>query len=328
MKRKITKWVFPALFAVLLLFAVVTPVLAIDDPDSISINAVYAYRNCRQDGDQLYLIDYTLDYSVTGEPSETVTEAFLCRLMNGVTELRAVAPYAYYNDGYDRGVIAVYFSAADAPAWEGSYTMYLIGNPILSWDADPLSASVGTFNLWQDNDMSTTQTVLSSRILYLADILEIAWSVDMIESTAGGHSLTTYGEDYFTNAVPYLSEIASYAFAGQTITPEIGEIDTSTDYADDLETASSGTLFDFTDLGTAFGTTRGVITALLYYGVVLFALIKISNKLQTYKPIMMLSIPLVILGAFIGVPLTVTILAGFLSLGYIAWSLFYKPSTA
>ena len=316
------------MFAVILILVLVTPVLAIDDPDGITINGVWAYQNCRQDGDQLYIVDGTLDYSVTGNPTETVTEAYICRLMNGSTELRGVAPYAYYNDGYDRFVVTIYFNAADAPTWEGSYTMELVGNPLLSWAGDPPSASVSTFNLWQDNEMDITQTVVSSRILYLADILELAWSVDMIEASGGGHYLTSYGEDYFTNVVEYAGEIAPYAFSGQIIQPEVEEVDTSTDYADDLESDIAGTVFDISDTATAFGVSRGALTAVLYYGAVVIFLAFVSNRLQTYKPAMVLSIPLVVLGAFVGVPLIVSVLVGFLSIGFIAWSLFYRPSTA
>jgi len=206
--------------------------------------------------------------------------------------------------------------------------MELVGNPLLAWGGDPPSASVSTFNLWQDNEMPITQTVISSRILYLADILELAWSVDMIEASGGGHYLTSYGEDYFTNVVEYASEVAPYAFSGQIIQPEIEDVDTSTAYADDLETDIGGTVFDLTDTADAFGVGRGPLTALLYYGAVVIFLALVCNKLQTYKPAMVLSIPLVILGAFVGVPLIVSVLVGFVCVLFIAWSLFYKPSTA
>ena len=326
MKKKLTRWLLPTLFAILLLLAFTSPVLAIADPDSMSISAVYVYRNVRETGDQLYLIDYSIGYAAN--PDENITEAFLCRLMNGSTELRAVAPYAYYDDGYDRGVIAIYFNAADAPAWEGSYSMYLVGNPILSWVADPPSVYISTFNLWQDNTIATQNTVVSSRVLYLADILELAWSVDMIEASGGGHSLTSFGEDYFTNVIPYADEIAPYAFAGQIIQPEVEDVDTSTAYADALVTSIEGTPLDLTDLANVWGVARGPLTALLYYGVVAFALILITKKMQSQKPLMILSIPAVIMGAFVGVPLLVTIVVGFLAFGYIAYSIWYKPSTA
>jgi len=325
-KKKPTRWLLPTLFAVLLSLILVTPVLAIADPDSMTVNSVYVYRNVRETGDQLYLIDYTIDYTVN--PDENITEAFLCRLMNGSTELRAVAPYAYYDDGYDRGVIAIYFNAADAPTWEGSYSMYVVGNPILSWSGDPPSVYISTFNLWQDNSIATQNTVVSSRVLYLADILELEWSVDMIEASGGGHSLTSYGEDYFTNVIPYADDIAPYAFAGQIIQPEVEDVDDSTAYADVLVTNIQNTPLDLTDMANAWGVARGPLTALLYYGVVAFALIMITKKMQSQKPLMILAIPAVVMGAFVGVPLLVTVLVGFLAFGYIAFSIFYKGSTA
>lgn len=314
----------------LLALLLTTPVLAaIAQPTSITISGVYVYRNCKETGDQLYLIDYTIEYPAEGNPDETITEIYICRLMDGAAEIRGVAPYAYFNDGYDRGVIAIYFDAGSAPPWEGDYTMELVGNPLMEWvGGDFPSSIVTTFNLWQDNSLSVTHTVLSSRILYLADALEIAWSVDMILSTSGGSSLTAYGEDYFTNVVPYLAEIAPYALAGQIILPEVDEVDTSTEYADDLEAGIIDTLFDLTPLAEKIGTTRAVLTTILYYAMVVVFLALIARKLKTTKPIMLFALPLVIGGAFVGVPLLVTVLVGFLNVAFIGWSLLYKPSQA
>lgn len=301
-------------------------VYAIDDPDTISINGVYVYRNCQETGDQLYIIDYTVDYTVN--PSESITEAFLVRLMNGTTELGSVAPYSYYDDGYDRGVAAIYFSAVDAPWWEGSFTMKLEGNPTLSWTGDPPSTSVSSFNLWQDNAISTTQVVLSNRVLWLADQLELAWSVNMVETSASGSYLTSYGENYFPNVIPYLLTIAPYAFAGRTILPEVDRRDFTGDYADDLETGIISTPLDLTPLGSEFGVSRGTITALLYYAAVILFCILAVRRIGSYKPIMLFLLPLVILGAFVGVPLVITVLFGFCSLVMIGFSLFYRPSSA
>ena len=70
------------------------------------------------------------------------------------------------------------------------------------------------------------------------------------------------------------------------------------------------------------------MTAILYYGVVVAILIIIARRVGTYKPMMLLSIPFVFLGAFIGVPLIVTVLAGLVGLGVTGYVIFYKPSTA
>lgn len=328
---KLTRWFLPALFAVFLTFILVVPVLAaaINDPDDMDIHGVYVYRNCREEGDQLYLIDYTIDYSVIGNPTECATETFICRLMDDGTEIRGVAPYAYYNDGYDRGVVAIYFSATDAPTWHGDCTIELAGNPLLDWEGgDFSSVSVSVFNLWQDNEIPVTQTVVSSRILYLADTLELAWTVDMVTATAGGHILTpTYGEDYFTNVVPYLADIAPYALSGTTIQPEIPDIDESADYAQELEANILDTPLDMTDLANDFGVERGALTAILYYGAVALGLGLLVQRAQSTRPAMIAALPAVIFGAFVGVPLIVTVLVGVFSAIFITYSIWYKPST-
>ena len=310
----------------------ITPVLAIADPDSMSVDEIYVYRNCRQVGDQMYLVTYNITYA--SPPSESVTEAFLCRLLDGTTELGSVAPFTYHNNGYDTGVVAIYFSAENAPEWAESYTIELTGNPSLDWSGDPPTDTDSTFNLWQDNGLEVTHVVLSSRILDLATELEADWDVDMVQQNTetGEYTLTTHGEAYFWGVVPYLSEVAPFIFEDivppTVVEPEIEDPDTSAAYADSLETAISGTLFDMTPLADEFGVGRGQLTAILYYGMVLFALILLSMKLKSQKPLMILSIPMVILGAFVGVPLVVTILAGFAAIGFIGYSLFYKPSTA
>lgn len=315
------------LLAIVFLLSLSIPVLAIDVPDLIyQINQVYVYRNCLETGDQLYLIDYMITYTVN--PAENITEAFLFRLMNGAVELGSVAPYSYYNDGYDRGVASIYFSAADAPAWNGAYSMQLAGNPALVWNPATPSTSMSPFGLWADNPIGTTQTLLASRVLWLADQMELAWSVDMIETLSSGNALTTYGEAYFTNVIENLRLMAPLAFSGQSIQPEVETTAFTQDYANDLVTDIIGTPFDFTTLGTALGLSRGMVTAIIYYAIVILVLILVACRIQTYKPIMLLSVPFVIGGAFIGVPLVITIVVGFLALVMVGFALFYKGATA
>ena len=322
------------MLAVGLVISLAIPVFAIADPDVLQINAIWVYRNCMEDEDQLYIIDYTLDYDpdsnplTDDNPDENITEAFLVRLMNGAVELGSTAPYAYYDEGYDRGVVALYFPAADPPGWGGTYTMILVGNPTLAWGTGPPETSVGTFDLWQDWPISTTQEILSSRILWLADQLELAWAVDMIETTASGSRLTEYGESYFVNVIPNLREIAPYVFVGQIIQPEVEKREFTEDYSDDLAASVGGTPLDLTPLADAFDLSREVVTTVLYYAAVVVFLALLVSKIKNYKPAVLMTIPCIIGGAFFGVPLVVTVLAGFFSLILIAYILFYQKSTA
>lgn len=308
------------------------------DPDVIQINSVWVYESTAEDHDQIYLIDYTLNYTVS--PTETVTEAFLFRLMNGGTELQACAPYNMVtngDDGWGRGLVAMYFTAAEAPTWAGAYTAIVTGNPLLTWTADPLTDSTSAFN-WRTYPFPGSQNMIASKLLTIAGSLESAWggTLDLIQVSDAKTILTSDGENYFLNVIPNLRDVAPGMFSGETITPE-SDIkqagDFSYDYATSLENdiLTAGNPLNFTTLAASFGITsltRGVITAVLYYAIVIFLLILACRAMNTYKPLMMFMIPFVILGAFVGVPLTVTIIVAFFCLVTIGYILFYRGASA
>lgn len=320
----------PAILLVIMVFVMATPVFAVADPDTLEINGVYVYRNCLEENDQLYLVDYTVNYS--SNPTSNASDVIYCRLMNGSTELALGVPYDYFDDGYSRGVIAFYFNPDDAPTWEGSYTVEVAGNPSLTWDdGTPPYVSIGTFDLWQDNEQDITQQILSGRITWLAQRLDENWSTSfsLINTTTVGIFLSAYGIEYFFQVIGQdLNEITPYALADRTVMPEYDNRDYQQDYSNDLETDILNTKLDLTDTGDIFGMSRGAITAILYYGVVLWFGVWLSKQLQTHKPVMLLMVPLVILGAFIGVPLVITILVAFVALIMIGFTLFYNPSSA
>jgi hypothetical protein len=335
MKRKITRWFLPLLVALLGVLVFVTPCLAINPPDDLDITGVWAYRNCRETGDQLYLVEYSINY--TPMPSETVTEAYLCRLMDGATELASTPPIWYNTDnkGYGVGVVAIYFEAIDAPTWQGAYTMKLMGNPFISWNGSVPETSYSTFDVWQDNDLGITKSIVSSRVLYLAQEVEDDWGKDMVTLADTGKSvLTDYGLGYFINVIPYLADVAPYIYAagqshgGGIIPPEIPPEEARTDYADSLTADIIGTPLDVTPVATIFGVSRGALTAVLYYGIVLVVLITVARRIGSYRPVMLFGGFLMIVGSFVGVPLMVAILGALAGFGMIGFCLFYKPSSA
>jgi hypothetical protein len=305
----------------------ITPCLAIDEPDSLSINGVYVYRNCQEVADQLYLIDYTILYPVDGEPDEDATEAYLVRLMDGTDELGAVAPYSYYYYGYDRGVVAIYFSAADAPGWGGDYTMTLEGNPMFTWNAERPYVSVNAFNVWADNPMETTQEVLSSRILWLADQLEIAWEVDMITTAQGGSFLTEYGEAYFGNVIPDLRTMAPFVYSSGTVTPIIPDVVNTGSYEETIYTNYiQGTPLDMTPLAELLNVTRGTATAIVYYGLAILICLLICRAINTYKPLMLFLLPFLVVGPMLGASVWITVITGAVAGLLTAFEVLYKPS--
>lgn len=227
------------------------PVLAIDDPDTPpAVNAVYVYEDLDEDGDVGVLIDYFFDYSITGNPTETATAAYIASFVDidGATQLKTVAPYTYQDSGYGRGLIWIYFTAAEVTAdniTSGNialYEVWLMGNPTLDWDDDPPKTIAGIDD-WQVAG-SNTAVLLALRVLYYADQLELLWSLDLIEETALGNRLTTSGESYFVNVIPGLRSKAPSAFSAGTYDPIIEDLDYATSFGAILTdgTGTAGTV--------------------------------------------------------------------------------------
>jgi len=119
-----------------------------------------------------------------------------------------------------------------------------------SWvnPGDPLKQVAG-IDYWQTSGV--TSTVVALRVLYYADVLEIAWSLDMIEVTASGNKLTSTGESYFENVISSLRVIAPAAFATSEVSPTIEDLDYTT-----LFGATATGVIVGTPLTLAEGTTN------------------------------------------------------------------------
>jgi len=326
------------LFSILTLVAlglmlIASPALAIDAPHDLQINSVYVFQHCLETNDQLYLVEYFVDYDIDANPEtndnpdENITEAYIGRLMDGADELRAVAPYAYYDEGYDEGIFAIYFSASDPPTWNDDYTMKLMGNPTLDWVAVP-STSVDVFDLWSSSTgIIDTQNELTARILYIADQLEVAWGINMVDSTGTGSYLSNYGEAYFTNAIPNIQAMAPKAFAGSTTQPQWEYKEATTEYADDRADSVIDTPLDVTVAADEWGVSRMWASSLLFILGSIFILYCMLSPTGNYRPLVLLSTPLIIAGGYLGMlPLMATVLMGFAAFTLSIFTLFYHPS--
>jgi len=336
MKARLTRLLSILALAILGLLLAASPVLAIGSPDELQINAVYVYRHCLETNDQLYLVEYFVDYdpdsnpATDDNPDENITEAYLGRLMDGLDELGAIAPYAYYDKGYDKGIFVIYFSASNPnlPVWNGVYTMKLEGNPTLDWDAATPSTSVDVFDLWSSSTgIAQTQNELTARILYLADQLEIAWSINMVDSTGTGSYLSSYGEAYFTNAIPNIQAMAPKAFAGSTTQPQWEYKEPTTDYAESRANSVIGTPLDVTPVADWWGVSRMWTSSLMYLLGSIFILFCMLSPTSNYRPLVLLSTPLILAGGYLGMlPLLATVLIGFFAFALSIFTIFYHPS--
>ena len=216
------------------------PAYAIADPDSPpQVSAVYVYEF--DDGSVGVLIDYYLDYTAPF-PDETASEAYLAVFVDidGTTQLKSVAPYTFVDSGYGRGLVWIPFTAAEASTAGltstsiALYRVWLTGNPGMAWAGDP-PKTITTIDQWVSTSVPET---LASRILYYADVLELAWTLDMVESTADGNKLTAVGSSYFENVIAGCRTLAPAAFSATTSDPNYMSISYNTAFG---ATATSGT---------------------------------------------------------------------------------------
>jgi len=191
-------------------------------PDTLTIHSVECYRHVLEQNDQLYIIVYTIDYT-GANPPEDAQEAWLCRLMNGAVQLGVTTPYPYEDDGYAYGFMSIYFSAADAPAWGGAYTIRLEGNPTLTWVAGaPPFVTTATIVWYDEVTVAAAQERLTNRLRTLAWVIERTWggTYDLVSDTPAGKRLTDTGEEYFVNVIDNLRDMCPDLFTAVMTTPD------------------------------------------------------------------------------------------------------------
>jgi len=325
MTKKLAKRSLPIIIALLGILTIITPVAAsVEQPTSLQIQEIEAFENTREDGDQLYIVQYYIAQNST----YNARQLYIFRLFDeDDNELGQRTPYPYNNDGFGMGVVAFYLDADEAPTWESAVYVKVQGNPLADWDGDAPSTTMTIID-WNTGSESEMQVAASGKILGLANELTIYWGVEMTTVTQGITVLTEYGSIYFLNVVPYLAEVGPYCLGQYTFTPDypIDEKPATDDYADWLETSIEGTVLDLGPLERAHGWSANTMRAGFYYAFVIALFVLLITKQKLNKGTMLLFWPFVVAGAFFGVPLQVTIIAGFFCLISTVW-VFYKGTT-
>jgi len=311
--------------ALLVVLFIAVPVAAsVEQPTTLEIQEISAYENTREDGDQLYIVQYYIAINTT----YNANQLFIFRLFDeDDNELTHTTPYPYVSQGYGMGVVAFYVDADDAPDWASGVYVKVQGNPLADWDGDAPSTTMAIID-WNTGDQADMQAAASGKILGLASELTIYWGTAMTTVTQGVTVLTDYGANYFIQVIPYISDVAPYVLGQYTFTPDypIDAKPPTDDYADSLIDSISGTLFDISPTAESWGMDTGVLTAFLWYLAAVGFVIALVMKKGLKKGAMLIVWPFVVAGSFFGVPLMVAIMASFFWLVAGVW-VFYKGAT-
>jgi hypothetical protein len=288
------------------------PVLAtVTIPDSGPYIVSYqAFENTYVLGDVLIQLEYNIPYAVL--PSNTATVNFLIRYKNpSGTILQTVAPFAYQSLGYNYGAVYFYWPAAggaDQPTWGEAGTVELLGNPTVSWSAATpyVSAPMMSTNWSASTTVVQGRGQVCSAVLSLAVDLENRWNVSLTSQAAIGTVLnTTYGQQYFSNIMPYFTTICSSILTtsgAQTVNPPSTTTQNLTYQQSLLQQWINSILGPSI---TAAATSQGISTDLWLFGV--FMIISVitlgylAAKTESPQSVPLMFIPIFVGGIKIGV---------------------------
>jgi len=306
-------------------------VLAIAPPDvpTPTIDGITVYRDCVEVDDWLYVIEYTITYG-GGVPTENIEESFIFRIMNGAVELKSGLAYAYNNDGYDDGIVGIYFSAAEiaslAMVWNTNYTVRIEGNPTLTWTGTGCpSVSSTTYSAWND----PMEFTLGSDVMTLAILFSASWGGNaLFESSGGTMTLSPDGEDYFSTSIPNLMIMQPHIFISSVSPTVYYERDNPLTYATSLDyTYWAGTWLDLTTVATDLAIPPTFLYGSLWFIVMLGAMIGVVFLTKTFEPIIIVAGLLLVFGALLHfIPLLVPIIIGAILVILGVFSVLYKPS--
>jgi len=331
-----------AVFAAVVVFVFsYRDVLAIADPDTITIEDVRAYDSVLESGDLLVIVEYNLAYSSL--PDEIISDAYLGRFLRDTAELKSVEPFAFNDKGYGRGIFSLYWTAAekdtdsiefDNPNAEG-YKLNLQGKVGVFGGSVPSITSPSI----SFQDSTQTAQLLFAHVESLARKFEndSGWNDnvdfdDLIENPGGVVQLTSEGigsgEEYFSNAIPQLQSMIPTIFSSGLSSPDFSEKQPDRALEDKVNTFWDGNWvgdhFDFqADL---YGVPRRTLTAMaavVFMGLIAFFVTNLlgQNPQAPGFGMMTMAVTLPMFGAIDMVPLnfviTTAFVMGVLGLGWV-----------
>jgi hypothetical protein len=347
MFTKFWRLVIALILVVSLAVGITLPAYAISpSPTTLQVNQVDVYENCLETGDMLFWIDYTVQYSSV--PTELISTTYIVRLINSSTglDIRDDVPYPFFNSGYSEGLAAIYFSKADVTSlgitFQPSTNLYYIvisGNPTANWVGGttiPSSQHYESVNfLWKSSTtIGQNQSIITPDLLAFGNKLDSYWNnlatyQLVIPTVNGGYLITSQGQQYFSAMLPNLSLLVPNGL----LTPANSALilvtthPVSTPFAKSIGSDYAGSTLDLTNAANALhigGMWLGIILTL---GICLFVIMHGTKEVNSYKPFIILTLPLLYVFTRIGwFPMPLTVGLALFSAFSLWYSFFYEKS--
>lgn len=258
---------------ILILFAISSPVFAMDKPDSVSVDNIEIFKDLLATDDFLAIVPYAIPF--TTQPDNNINETFIFQIKSAdgtVLYGRALATPAY-TGGYGSGVVSFYFGSG--MAWDTEYTLRVMENPAFYPSPKYWDFSIALSNY---SDSADQPQALRDKIVESATYLSTVFSTALLTtSEAGATVLSTDGEIYYLAAIPGLQSMSPQLFGVQLENPDYTKRTWSYTLADALRTKYNGTfIYDFMT-GYAGLFSMDTNSAMNFVSIILFAILIILS---------------------------------------------------
>jgi len=268
--------------AVVALLFMASPALALDPPDSISVESAMVFGNLAGTGDMAVVFHYLIEYE--GEYPETpASRSVLLRLYseNGTELLGTSKPYVFFafdTNGYGDGCGSFYFTAADNITWGKSYRINILCTPTYF---DPPQSFTHTLTSTEYSDAETKTESQEDMRDYIMSICDTFRGIYPDVALKSGMVLSVYGEIYFRGAIQGLQQLCPQLFFVQEYVPEeleVEEYDTSLPESYSARLVGSDVMTGAERVGEILGISGKFFLALLNFAVCIVASVITMRK--------------------------------------------------
>ena len=244
--RKIQRIIGVLFVTLFMVLPTISPVCAIDDPDSVTLPAGAVFRDVLSSGDQLWFVRYNINYGST--PTEDADQTWLMAIYDtdGTTLL-----YTRAVNYYQENIISIYLTSAQALTWQDTYYIRIMGNPglfpILTEGTNMITKVLTPGDYYE-------QTSFQGYLLTQANILQTDWAITLLTS---GDKLNVTGATFFKEAIPGLNNMLPDFFQVNTATMTTDNTSYTNAYADNTSARKGGMNVAFMEIGSMFGVSEG-----------------------------------------------------------------------